>query len=273
MSYFEKDAILSGIGISQIGRRTGIPGLQLTLDAATAAIADAGLEPSDIDGIATLGDTPRQQVIEALALTAEDRSTGFDTAGIFSPLTSAILAVSEGRSRHVLVYRTVAMLGGSMIDSSANLPSEPNALTAPPLEPRTRGIGANDDIGELMAAHAYSASNWVAMHCRRHMELYGTTSRQLAEIAVTTRRHAKAGSRSTLWCSSTLLERSFCRCSAWPSVVPSPCMIPSASTRADHGSVVQPVSGTVSIWPENATPPGPPRCATITRFATPAGSV
>jgi hypothetical protein len=27
MTYFEKDAILSGIGISRIGRRTGIPGL------------------------------------------------------------------------------------------------------------------------------------------------------------------------------------------------------------------------------------------------------
>jgi len=190
VSYFEKDAILSGIGISHIGRRTGIPGPELTLDATRAAIADAGLEPSDIDGIATLGDTPRQQVIEALGLQATDRSTGFDTAGIVSPLTSAILAVAEGRSRHVLVYRTVAMLGGSMIDSSANLPPEPNALTTPPLEPRSHGIGANDDVGELMAAHAYSASNWVAMHCRRHMELYGTTKEQLGWLAINSRANA-----------------------------------------------------------------------------------
>ena len=63
-------------------------------------------------------------MIEALGLHATDRSTGFDTAGIFSPLTSAIRG-RRGRSRHVLVYRTVAMLGGSMIDSSANLPPEP----------------------------------------------------------------------------------------------------------------------------------------------------
>ena len=32
MSYFEKDAIISGIGISRIGRRTGIPGLELTME-------------------------------------------------------------------------------------------------------------------------------------------------------------------------------------------------------------------------------------------------
>ena len=194
LSHFEKDAIISGIGMSHIGRRTGTPGLELTLDAARAAIADAGLVPADIDGIATLGDTPRQHVIDALGLVAENRSAGIDTAGLYSPLMSAFLAVSEGRSRHVLVYRTVAMLGGSIIDSSAELPPEPNALTSPPTEPQVPGqprrVGANGDIGELLAAHAYSASNWVAMHCRRHMELYGTTKEQLGWLAINSRRNA-----------------------------------------------------------------------------------
>jgi len=194
LSHFEKDAIISGVGISRIGRRTGIPGLELTAEAARSAIADAGLEPADIDGIATLGDTPRQQVIEALSLDAENRSRGFDTAGLYSPLMSAFLAVSEGRSRHVLVYRTVAMLGGSVINSSAELPSEPNALTSPPTEPRLPGrrrrVGANGDVSELLAAHAYSASNWVAMHCRKHMDLYGTTKEQLGWLAINSRRNA-----------------------------------------------------------------------------------
>jgi acetyl-CoA acetyltransferase len=194
VSHFEKDAIISGIGISHVGRRTGIPGLDLTLEAARTAIADAGLVPADIDGIATLGDTPRQHVIDALSLVAENRSSGIDTSGLYSPLMSAFLAVSEGRSKHVLVYRTVAMLGGSMLDSSAELPPEPNALASPPTEPRLPGqprrIGANGDIGELIATHAYSASNWVAMHCRRHMELYGTTKEQLGWMAINSRRNA-----------------------------------------------------------------------------------
>ncbi|MCW2734804.1 MAG: acetyl-CoA acetyltransferase [Mycobacterium sp.] len=194
VSHFEKDAIISGIGISHVGRRTGIPGLDLTLEAARTAIADAGLVPADIDGIATLGDTPRQHVIDALSLVAENRSSGIDTSGLYGPLMSAFLAVSEGRSNHVLVYRTVAMLGGSMLDSSAELPPEPNALASPPTEPRLPGqprrIGANGDIGELIATHAYSASNWVAMHCRRHMELYGTTKEQLGWMAINSRRNA-----------------------------------------------------------------------------------
>ncbi|PRC50188.1 acetyl-CoA acetyltransferase, partial [Mycobacterium sp. ITM-2017-0098] len=38
--------------------------------------------------------------------------------------------------------------------------------------------------------HAYSAANWVAMHCRRHMELYGTTREHLGWLAINSRRNA-----------------------------------------------------------------------------------
>ena len=54
----EKRAIISGIGISDVGRRLGVPAVDLTAAASRQAIADAGLEASDIDGIATMGDTP-----------------------------------------------------------------------------------------------------------------------------------------------------------------------------------------------------------------------
>jgi hypothetical protein len=130
VAIFEKDAIISGLGISRIGRRTGIPGLELTLDAARDAIADAGLNLSDIDGIATLGDVPRAEVTTGLGIEAANQSSGFDTGGVISPVMSAMLAVAEGRARHVLVYRTVQMLGGSMLGGGA--PMEPSVLTNPP---------------------------------------------------------------------------------------------------------------------------------------------
>ena len=37
----EKRSIIAGIGISRIGRRTGVPGIELTLESSRAAIADA----------------------------------------------------------------------------------------------------------------------------------------------------------------------------------------------------------------------------------------
>lgn len=177
-----KGAIVAGIGISKIGRRTGIPGMALTLDACGQAIADAGLRAEQIDGITSLGDTPPSQVASALGIEPSYTGGGFPTGGLLSPVMSACLAVTEGRARHVLVYRTVQMMGGDMLSSGGG-----------------GGEGGGEmsdlskvmvDVGELLAANAFSAANWLALHCRRHMELYGTTREQLGWLAINSRRNA-----------------------------------------------------------------------------------
>ena len=106
----EKRSIISGICISRIGRRTGIPGIELTTESSLAAISDAGLTPSDIDGVTTMGDTPLPEAVAVRGLDVRYRGGGFDTGGLLSPVMSACVAVAEGRARHVLVYRTVQML-------------------------------------------------------------------------------------------------------------------------------------------------------------------
>ena len=198
MSYFEKDAIVSGLGISRIGRKTGIPGLELTMEAVREAIADAGLTPDDIDGFSTFGDTLPSEVVDALGNQAADVGIGFGTGGVLTPFMSAIAAVAEKRARHVLVYRTVQMLGGAMTGQSASPLIAP--LANPPVEPRLPGTRRKlkpfEDINALLAAHAYSAANWVAMHCRRHMELYGTTREQLGWLAINSRRNAGLNPRA-----------------------------------------------------------------------------
>lgn len=192
MSYFEKHAIVSGIGISRIGRRTGIAGLELTMQAVRAAIIDAGLRPADIDGIATLGDTPPAEVTAVLQIDAADCGSGFGTGGLLSPVMSACRAVAERRARHVVVYRTIQMLGGTVpVKQDENAPASSLArmFETPEGEPRP-AVGAMDDITDLVAAQAYSAANWLALNCRRHMELYGTTKEQLGWIALNGRRNA-----------------------------------------------------------------------------------
>ncbi len=193
MNYFEKNAILSGVGISRIGRRTGIPGLELTMEAVSAAIADAGLTGADIGGIGTLGDTPAADVSAALRIEADDYGFGFDTGGLLTPVMSACRAVSKKRARHVLVYRTVQMIGGTVPTSPQGgdgpRPALARIVDAPADGPRP-AVGPMDDIGDLVAAHAYSAANWLALNCRRHMELYGTTKEQLGWLAINSRRNA-----------------------------------------------------------------------------------
>ncbi|WP_055403343.1 MULTISPECIES: thiolase family protein [unclassified Mycobacterium] len=198
MTHFEKDAILSGIGISRIGRRTGIAGLDLTMEAVRAAVQDAGLVASDIDGIATLGDTPAGEVNAELGIEAADCGSGFGTGGLLSPVMSACRAVAERRARHVVVYRTIQMLGGTVpVKPQENAPAPPLARMFEAPEGADRpAVGAMDDVNDLVAANAYSAANWLALNCRRHMELYGTTKQQLGWVALNGRRNAALNPRA-----------------------------------------------------------------------------
>jgi acetyl-CoA acetyltransferase len=193
----EKRAIITGTGISRIGRRTGIPGIELTVQASRAAIADAGLTPADIDGMATMGDTPRKETAAALGIEPSYSGGGVDTGGLLSPVMSACVAVAEKRARHVLVYRTVQMMGGSILPADGPPPAPP---TAPSDGSPGENVGAMrnvmGDMGPLLAYHAYSAVNWLAMHCRRHMHLYGTTKEQLGWLAVNSRRNAALNPRA-----------------------------------------------------------------------------
>ncbi len=130
-----------------------------------------------------MGDTPIHQAALRLGVEANWWGGGFDTGGLLSPVMSACKAVTSGQARHVVVYRTVQMMGGSILPSpeSASV-KEDQSASAP--------IPVIDWMGPLLTMHAYSAANWVAMHCRRHMHLYGTTKEQLGWIAVNARKNA-----------------------------------------------------------------------------------
>jgi acetyl-CoA acetyltransferase len=182
--YPEKRAVISGIGISRIGRRTGIPGIDLTVESARAAIADAGLTPEDIDGIATMGDTPLSEAAKALDIAPTYTGGGFDTGGLLSPVMSACVAVGEKRARHVLVYRTVQMMGGEYLPGNGGGGGEEDDDTHADLR------RVMSDVDALLAAQAFSAVNWLGMHCQRHMHLYGTKKEQLGWLAINSRRNA-----------------------------------------------------------------------------------
>jgi acetyl-CoA acetyltransferase len=184
--YPEKRAVISGIGISRIGRRTGIPGLELTVEAAREAIRDAGLSLREIDGIATMGDTPLDETARALGIDPRYRGGGFDTGGLLSPVMGAMVAAGSGQVRHVLVYRTVLMMGGSIMPAKDAQPERAASRPAP-TDPRRNPM---IDAPMLIAYHAYAAPNWLGMHCERHMHLYGTTKTQLGWLAVESRRKA-----------------------------------------------------------------------------------
>jgi acetyl-CoA acetyltransferase len=177
VEFVERNAIISGIGMSRIGRKTGIPHRDLTVASATAAIADAGLTPADIDGVASLGDTPIDEAAKLLGIEPVWTSGSMGHYGLLTPVVDAFQAAGRKHVRHVLVYRTVNMMGGEAIQQR----QDGAQMEIPP---------AMADVTRILTMHAYSAPHWLAMHLRRHMFLYGTTREQLGWLAVNSRRNA-----------------------------------------------------------------------------------
>ena len=192
MTDFERRSIISGIGQSDVGRRLGRTGLDLTLDAALEAIADAGLTTEDIDGIATYpgaggGAGPgfsgpgTPDVQDALRLKVSWHTGGIEGAAQLAAVVNAVMAVGAGLARHVLVYRTVT----ESTEQGAG---------------RRQGIGIGGEGGGAprmggafqwsIPFRAYSAANWLAINAHRHFHEFGTTSEQLAMIAINARRNA-----------------------------------------------------------------------------------
>ena len=113
----ERRAAISGMGQSAIGRRLGRDPLELTLDACLAAIADAGLTPRDIDGLATypgaMGGAPGftgaglVDVHDALRLELDWYTGGIELPGQLGSVIDACAAVATGLANHVLCFRSV----------------------------------------------------------------------------------------------------------------------------------------------------------------------
>jgi acetyl-CoA acetyltransferase len=186
----ERDACISGIGQSDVGRRLHREPLDLTLDACLEAIDDAGLTRDDIDGIATYPgnqDSPPgfsgvgvTEVHDALRLNLNWFAGGLEAPGQLGSVVNACLAVASGLANHVLCFRTVWEGTAQGSGGRAGLGAG--------------GGGGSHRFGGFMQwtlpYGAASAANWIAMMASRHFHEFGTTREQLAWIALNGRRNA-----------------------------------------------------------------------------------
>lgn len=182
------DVYVSGIGL-QCFRRTHRTGIDLTTEAALQAICDAGLEPRDIDGVATwpgsrAADFPAfspigaDDLIDAFRLQLNWYSGGAEGSSQFAALINAWAAIKAGLVRHALCFRTVKEgTGGAFSKTAATWATQQ----------RTRKEG---DLTWRLPFHGLSAANWIGPFVQRYMHLYGLKREQLAQIPLTARANA-----------------------------------------------------------------------------------
>jgi acetyl-CoA acetyltransferase len=182
----ERRAVISGVGQSAIGRRLERSGFQLTLDAVLAAVADAGLELDDVDGLAMFpgggaANLPGYangniyEVQDALRLRTTWRQGQVE--GMSLPFYGPAMAVATGQARHVVVYRTVK-------EGSAS-----RAVGGRPAYGSTKPV-AEGPLAWLLPVGMLSPVVQVAPYATRYMHDFGVTREQLAWIPVVQRAHA-----------------------------------------------------------------------------------
>src|SRR5690348_4623515 len=176
MPFYNGRIAIVGVAESDYGRVPHMTEMQLHAQAIWRALEDSGLRKDDIDGVFcsshTLG-MPTVMLCEYLQVFPRySDTTSVGGSSFEAHLNHAVAAIRAGKSAVSLITYASNQLSsrGRTMGTGSRPATIPEATYESPY--------GNTLVG------AY------AMAARRHMHLYGTTSEQLAEIAVETRRHA-----------------------------------------------------------------------------------
>ena len=175
---------VAGLGVSRQGRKLGVSVRELRLEALELALADSGLVRRDIDGHIGASSSGMFDDIRHLGL-APRFSYSMQSGGATATLSivSAIGAILTGQAEIVacLVRGHAVELGaerGGCLAARTGARCSRRSATA-----RT-AYGYPNMYGMVGAGAAH------ALHARRHMERYGTTSLHLGAVAVQQREYA-----------------------------------------------------------------------------------
>ncbi|MGE0729674.1 MAG: acetyl-CoA acetyltransferase [Acidimicrobiia bacterium] len=194
-------AVVVGVGESTYYKRGGATEseFQLACTAIRRAVADAGLELSDVDGFTSYMDRNEPVRMSAAlgvgALNFTAQTFGGGGNGAAAAVTLADAAISAGYAETIVVFRALAQ-GQFHRYGQAGRPR------------RTRGAGAfTAPYGMLSAAQI------CAMQTMRYMHDHGVTQDSLAEIVLTCFEHAQRNPRAIRY--GTPLTREEYHASRW----------------------------------------------------------
>jgi acetyl-CoA acetyltransferase len=178
---------IAGIGNTAYTRGTDKTTLDLHIEAALAALADAGLTAADVDGVlpsASAGRTAEDFICNlGLRDIAFAPTAHMGGASLLSSIQNACLAITAGVASCVLVVAGRRGYSGERVSAGTYV-----------IEPLMASVAEFEwPLGNVGAAQ------WFAQAAQRHMYKYGTTSEQLGHVAVTCRAHANLNPQALMY--------------------------------------------------------------------------
>lgn len=181
MEFSHRDVCaITGIGSTEFSRDSGRSVLRLAAEAAAAAIADAGLTASDIDGVVRCDydEVLPNDLTEVLGL-GPLTYWGTGSGGGAAPsamVGQAVAAIMSGQATNVLVFRSLNGRSGYRFGSAGT-------EAAP--------AGGNGTFDEFFAPYGLNTPGHMwSLIAQRHMIEFGTEQTALGEVALTCRANA-----------------------------------------------------------------------------------
>ncbi|MEV4162384.1 lipid-transfer protein [Nonomuraea dietziae] len=175
------EAAIAGIGATEFSKESGRSELRLAAEAVLAALDDAGLTPSDVDGMVTYTQDTNQEIAVAREVGIGDLTffsrVHYGGGAACGTVMHAAMAVATGAARTVVCYRAFNERSGRRF-------GQPDARVGG--EPSSQGL----EMSWHVPYGLMTPAAWVAMFARRYMHVSGATSEDFGRVAVAMRRHA-----------------------------------------------------------------------------------
>lgn len=180
MTRIANKAAIVGVGATEFSKNSGRSEMRLAVEATLSALAEAGIDPAEVDGISTytMDNNPEIELFRSIGgrkLKFFSR-THYGGGAACAPILHAAMAVATGVAEVVVCYRAMNERSQYRFGTGHTPPPMPTAETA--------------HFGWYTPFGLISPASWVAMQARRYMHLYGATSEDFGRVSVAVRKHA-----------------------------------------------------------------------------------
>ena len=181
----KNEAAIAGIGLTEFSKKSGVSELSLAAQCIKAACDDAGLDPSELDGLVsyTLDSTDEIEVARAVGTGDLKMFSKINYGGgaAVGTIHQAVMAVATGSAKNVVCYRAMNGRSGHRMG---------------------QGVSGNVVSSDLihwswyMAYGMLTPGSWIALIANKYMHDYGVTAEDLGRVAISQRNYAQNNGRA-----------------------------------------------------------------------------